>query len=167
MLISNKKKGFTLLIAVLVSGIVLSIGLAILNITLKTYKLSIVARESNYAFYTADSILECMFYWDGLTAGTPFVSETEPGGTGDDSNIECDGTSINITTTLATANVGASQQRTYTTLISPIQTASFCGTAEITKVMGVSTSTTIIARGRNTCTVSAETRVERALRAVY
>lgn len=60
----NTTGGFTLFYSVLVSSLLLAIGLAILNITLKEFTLSSGARDSETAFYAADSALECALYWD-------------------------------------------------------------------------------------------------------
>lgn len=67
----NKKgfilnKGYTLLFAVIVASVVLSVGISILNISKKEYLLASSARESISAFYVADSGLECVMYNDGL-----------------------------------------------------------------------------------------------------
>jgi len=60
----KKNKGYTLLFAVLVSSLVLSVGISILNINKKEYLLASSARESTIAFYAADSALECAAYYD-------------------------------------------------------------------------------------------------------
>jgi len=60
----KKNKGYTLLFAVLVSSLVLSVGISILNISKKEYLLASSARESTVAFYAADSALECAAYYD-------------------------------------------------------------------------------------------------------
>lgn len=60
----NSKKGFALLVAILVSSVVLAIGLSMLNITLKQYVFSGIGRESEVAFYATDAGMECVLYWD-------------------------------------------------------------------------------------------------------
>ena len=60
----NLQRGVTLLISVLVTGLLLAIGTAILNITLKQFQLAAVSRDSAVAFYAADAGLECGKYWD-------------------------------------------------------------------------------------------------------
>jgi hypothetical protein len=62
--IMNKQRGFVILYAVLLVSIVLTVSLTLLNITLKQLILSLVARESSYAFYAADSAKTCAQYWD-------------------------------------------------------------------------------------------------------
>lgn len=60
----SKKKGFALLVAILISSVVLAIGLSMLNITLKQYVFSGIGRESEIAFYATDAGMECVLYWD-------------------------------------------------------------------------------------------------------
>ncbi len=60
----QNKKGFTILVAVIVSALVLSIGLSVANITVKQITLSSAGRDSQIAFYVADSAAECALYND-------------------------------------------------------------------------------------------------------
>lgn len=84
------QRGFTLLLAVLIVGIVLAIGLAILSVTLKEFLLSSLARESSVALSAADAGMECARYWDASSAGDRFDV-----GAGQ-SNISCMGQSRNV-----------------------------------------------------------------------
>lgn len=61
---NKQQKGFTLLYAVLVSSIVLAASLSIINIALKQHKLSALSRESQVAFYAANTGVDCALYWD-------------------------------------------------------------------------------------------------------
>lgn len=60
----TRKKGFTLLFAVLVSVLVLAVGASIISIALKQVILSGAGRESQFAFYAANTGVECALYWD-------------------------------------------------------------------------------------------------------
>jgi Tfp pilus assembly protein PilX len=62
-LLSNKS-GFALLFAVLTASLLLTIGLSIFGISFKELTISTAARESQVAFYAADSARECALYWD-------------------------------------------------------------------------------------------------------
>ena len=64
--------GFTLVLAVLVIGVILAIGLSILNVTLKELILSGYARESAVALSAADAGMECALYWDTSSEGNRF-----------------------------------------------------------------------------------------------
>ena len=57
-------RGFTLLFASLIGALVIAIGMAILNITLKQIILASAGRESQQAFYSADAGVECALYLD-------------------------------------------------------------------------------------------------------
>lgn len=60
----KNKRGFTLLFAVLVSVLVLAVGASIISIALKQVILSGAGRESQYAFYAANTGIECALHWD-------------------------------------------------------------------------------------------------------
>lgn len=60
----KNKKGFTLLFAVLVSILILAVGASIISIALKQVILSGAGRDSQFAFYAANTGLECALYWD-------------------------------------------------------------------------------------------------------
>lgn len=60
----HASRGFTLLLAALVASVVLSIGSAVFSIALKQVALSSVGRNSQFAFYAADTAAECALYWD-------------------------------------------------------------------------------------------------------
>ncbi len=58
------KKGFTILYAMLVAGVVLSIGVSIASIAIREIALLASAERSTVAFYVADSGAECALYHD-------------------------------------------------------------------------------------------------------
>ena len=60
----KKNNGYTLLFAVLVSSLVLSIGISILTISKKEFLLATSARDSSSAFYASDGGMECAIYAD-------------------------------------------------------------------------------------------------------
>ena len=60
----SSKRGFTLLIAALTASIVLALGAAIFSIAQKQLTLSAIGRDSQFAFYAADTAVECALYWD-------------------------------------------------------------------------------------------------------
>lgn len=64
-----KYKGFTLLYAVVVTSVILAASLSIISIALRELALSSSARDSQYAFYIANTGLECALYWDIVGTG--------------------------------------------------------------------------------------------------
>jgi hypothetical protein len=61
---TSTKRGFTLLLAALVSSIALSLGAAIFGLAQKEVILASLSKGSQYAFYAADTAAECALYWD-------------------------------------------------------------------------------------------------------
>lgn len=59
---TNKKKGFTLIMALMVINIVLAVGLGVFDIVLREIRLSGIGRESQKAFYAAETGIECGTY---------------------------------------------------------------------------------------------------------
>jgi hypothetical protein len=61
---STARPGFTILLAALIASLVLSLGVSIFSIARKSITLSTMGRDSQYAFYAADTAAECALYWD-------------------------------------------------------------------------------------------------------
>ncbi|MBI3075057.1 MAG: hypothetical protein HYY92_02495 [Parcubacteria group bacterium] len=86
---SKLKSGYALMLSIVVSSIVLSIGLSLFNIVQKELILSATGRDSQFAFYSADGGIECALYWDIKQLAFPesgvdwyLVSEPPTPGTG-------------------------------------------------------------------------------------
>jgi len=62
--VKKENEGFALLFSVLVSSLLLTIGLSILNISIKELAISTASKQSIYAFYAADSGREYTLYHD-------------------------------------------------------------------------------------------------------
>ena len=60
----KNEAGFTLLIAALVASVVLALGASIFDLAQKEVTLSSIGRDSQFAFYAADTAAECALYWD-------------------------------------------------------------------------------------------------------
>ena len=58
------KSGFALLFAVLASSLLIAIGVSIFNTSLKELQIATSERDSQTAYYAADSAEECALYWD-------------------------------------------------------------------------------------------------------
>ena len=65
--------GYTLLFAVLISAVVLSVAISVLNISRKELTLTSSIRESGYAINAADAGYECAVYWDRNFSPSPFT----------------------------------------------------------------------------------------------
>src|SRR3989338_10991559 len=60
----SESKGFTLFIAMVVMGTLLLIAAGITSLAVKQSFISSTGRESQHAFYAADTGIECALYWD-------------------------------------------------------------------------------------------------------
>lgn len=61
---SVHKRGYALIIAIIIMSVMLSFGLSLGSLAYKQAILSSDARESTYAFYAADAAQECILYAD-------------------------------------------------------------------------------------------------------
>ena len=70
----SSQSGFTLFIALIVSSLLLAVGFSLSTIILKQLIFSNSGKESQLAFYAADSGAECALYWDrkGIDGYTVF-----------------------------------------------------------------------------------------------
>lgn len=185
--VKDKKSGFTLLFSVLVSVLILAVGASIISIALKQVILSGAGRESQFAFYAANTGLECALYWDlhprpdqkyifpatGLSGGNQARVDTN-----DWANIKCAGGELS-------SGIGVSPKFTsevpwssdlqgaidgdYKFRISISNTilpVSYCAEVNVKKSYSSSTgriTTTINSRGLNTCDENSPRAVERGL----
>lgn len=72
--------GFTLLLAALVASLVLILGVSIFEVVQKEISLSSLGRDSQFAFYAADTAAECALFWDVrfgyFSSSTPYIEPT-------------------------------------------------------------------------------------------
>jgi Tfp pilus assembly protein PilX len=180
--LEKKQKGFALLFAVLVSTLVVSIGASIISVALRQTILSGTSRESQYAFYAANTVMECAFYWDitGVTgsAGSVFPAEGESALTPtEQADVNCAGGNLATGSGFSSPRVwdlSSSSGETVTTFYielkdsaSPIAASSVarCAQATVTKTTDSvgAVTTRIDAKGYNTCDLNSARVVERGL----
>lgn len=66
----NNQKGISLVIALIMTTLLLSISMSIGSIIVRQLRITNTTTNSQSAFYAADSALECALYWDTKTDGT-------------------------------------------------------------------------------------------------
>lgn len=156
--ISNFQKGFTLFVAVVITGTLLLIATGVVNLALRHSLISASGRDSQLAFYAADTGMECALYWDvGAPSGISAFATSTPGGA---PTITCNQDAANSGNQWVVGGSSVSTFGTITFLPDP-----YCATVTVTKQAGG--STVIESRGYNTCAAGAPRRVERAVRATY
>lgn len=152
-------KGFTLFISIMVAGTLLLVSTAIINVAVKEAFITSAARESQYAFYAADTGLECALFWDvqnpnGISA---FATSTT-------SNIFCN-QDANNSTNPTPQLVGGNNESTFLLTFNPDP---YCARVIVRKSFsGGNIVTTIDSYGYNSCDTSNPRRVQRAVRAIY
>ena len=166
---STPMRGVTLLVAVILSSVVLSVALSLLDVAYKQQLLASTAKQSQYAFYAADSAMECALYWDQKVDAfdyTPLVPAPD---------IKCNaGISIsnqNPTPTIVSGSGGVGSLRK-TTFDIPCSGGGVSGSVTILKSDGTATCsgtnhTCIYTTGYSSCTSSDPRRIERGLKVLY
>lgn len=155
----HARRGFTLLIAVLVGSILLSLGFAIYNIVSKELLFSSSGRESQAAFYAADSGVECVLFWDTLGSFATSSSAT---------SIVCNG----ITGQTAPLTRGNTNDNPYTTRFefsmsdTPGVLAAPCAEVLVQKWTNPN-RTVVYSYGYNTCVLTSQRRLERGIRVQF
>jgi len=155
----KSNRGITLLIAIIIAASLLVISMGLVNIAVKQAFLSSSAKESQYAFYAADTGIECALYWDvrNENAGrSAFATSTTQ-------TIYCNQDNTNpINPNTPTGVVGGMSAPAFTITFKPNP---YCAVVTVTK--NNDGTTKIESRGYNTCDPSSSSRVERAVKVTY
>lgn len=154
---STDPRGFTLLIAILLSTVAVTLGVSLIDIAYKQVVLASTAKQSQIGFYAADSALECALYWDQKFNAFQYSS---PLGSG---SITCGGNAI-VGYSSVQFTSGGNHRRT----IFDVQ----CGTSgntngKVTVYKYETGATSIYANGYSTCIAVDQRRVERGLKVFY
>ena len=165
----QKNTGFALLVSIITTGILLLISFVVANIAFKQLVISGAYRASQYAFYTADSGVECAMYWDlknpdgsGVSRG---FSAFDPSTSG---SVTCNGQTVTTgsqvvqTTPSQTSQIGGAGVGSQN--IFQINFGNGC--AIVTVVKNADGTTRIDSRGYNTCSGSGR-RYERGITTTY
>lgn len=149
---SRHHRGFALLIALVLTSVILALGMALIDIAYKQVVLASSAKNSQYAFYNADSALECALYYD-QKQGAFFYNSTWNG------TVTCSNLAVNMNPPNQTPSAR-------TTTFS-IPCASGGTSADVTIIKDPSNNTNIFATGYSSCSANDPTRIERGLKAKY
>jgi len=162
----SSSRGFTLIIAILVSSLMLAIGFSLANFAVKQIIISSTGRESQFAFYAADTGIECAFYWD-FKYGADSAFATSSASNPPTSNIHCNNQDI----AASPWTISADATKATTTFAFNFLPEPYCVVVAIAKS---GETTTVESRGYNVgtvsgsaCTSSNPRRVERAIRVRY
>ncbi|MBN2093789.1 MAG: hypothetical protein JW740_00215 [Candidatus Zambryskibacteria bacterium] len=168
-------KGITLLMAVVIVSILLSISFAVVSIAVKSTIFAYSGRDSHYAFNAADAGIECALYWDSIPATSAFDPDF-PGFVIDcggynmfthDPIIGKNNTAITSDTLIGGGSFESPQTRTSVfgfKLDQGANPTNSCVIVTVTK--NLDGSTYIKSRGYNTCD-SSPRRIERGIEVTY
>ncbi len=144
-------RGFALLIAVIISSVALAIGAALAAIAYKQILLSSTATDSEYAFYAADSGIECALYWDQQSDAFDYAAPF--------ATITCGGSALTLTQVSKTA-------ATSTMSFHWVQeSGAHC--ADVTVAKNTNGNAAFYSVGHNTCDTSNPRLTERGMEAYY
>lgn len=171
---SVKRKGMTLLLAVLVLSIVMAVGLTLLNFIVKQFNITTSARDSVNAVYAADTGIECALLWDirGHEAGF-YGARVFPTSTsltiGTDQGINC--LNVDITRAAFPWSVTQAASAATTTFELDFPNINACTIVQVAKYQASGReNTTVFSRGYNVpcnATTTSPNAVERAIQVRY
>lgn len=150
----GKTKGFTLFLSLVIAGTLLLVATSITSLAVKQSSISVAGRDSQIAFYAADTGLECALYW-GVRNPSGFTAFDETTST----TIDCNRDASNPGNQW---QVGGSSVSSFDITFLP---EPYC--AEVTVTKQGDGTTLVESSGYNTCDTSNPRRVQRAVRANY
>lgn len=175
----SHKDGFTILVAVVTASILLIIAMSIGGIALKEQVLSASGKESQVAFFAADTAMECALYWDQKVG--VFAPDQNGNPPSTPPSVGCNNNSL-VPATASSFSVGDTQYSySFVEENIPVGNGSRTTCAQVTVTKYVNDSsfdgngvardptrvyTTIAAYGYNTCNASLN-RLERGIIANY
>lgn len=192
----EQNKGIAILFSVIVAVLMVAIGATITSIAMRQTILSSTGRESQYAFYAANTGLECARYWDWIgrldeNDGVAFPLEEASDNTIEQTrtnreDLNCAGNSIvtglvNDDITLDVDdfsggwNTDTANITTFNILLNPDNdgTYDYCAQVTVSKIelsedsSNNTVGTLITSKGYNTCDKSSPRTVERGLEMYY
>jgi Tfp pilus assembly protein PilX len=152
---NQNSRGFTLFIAIMVTATLLLVAMGMISLAVRGAFITSSSRESQYAFYAADTGVECALYWDvkNPSGYSAFSTSTS-------SVINCNYDALNPSN--QSLAVGSSQTSTFNLTFLPDP---YCARVTVTKQ---NDGTTLIqSHGYNTCDPTNARRVERAVQVTY
>lgn len=144
-------EGFTLIIAVVLTSVLLSIGLTLLDVTFKQIRLASAATQSTNAFYAADAALECALYADQQQGAFDYSTHLP--------SLLCRNQSVSLSQSTVS---GGARTTTFS-----VPCAAGGSNASVTVVKQSTGVTRIYANGYNSCDAADLRRVERGLKVTY
>lgn len=170
----NKQKniksnaGFAILFSVLLASFLITLGISIFSISLKEIMITTSVRDSQIAYYIADSARECALYWDIKKGAFPACFNSDCSSQTNSADlinpITCNGNSISLSFDKNGSTYSTSKPdffKASSSALSPVSDISISKTFNSSKNRVV---TTISAFGHNTGVLGR--RVERGIQQI-
>ncbi len=153
----HASKGFALLITLIFVSVILALGASLLDVAYKQILLSSSSRQSQYAFYNADSAMECALFYDQKNGefGYDFAGTF---------NVKCSNNNMDVSviTRDPPSQMGGVRTTSYT-----VPCIGGGVSATVTVIKQSSGATKIYSNGYNTCDIASPNRIERGLKVLY
>lgn len=170
----NNKQGITLLLALLIMAVLLTVALSVADLATKEFELSSLGRESQSAFYAAETGYDCANYWQKTCKAfsttsvtttskcptTPGLTVANPAG---GVNVSCNGVpqgSYNRTVTQSVYNTDPPGPELHTPAIN-LPNYNGQPVRAVVELPGASSAVTIQVTAENTTVSSAGRKVQR------
>ena len=159
----NKKaqtnRGIAIYLAVVVTAALVLVSFAVISLAIKEVGTSGAAKDSQGAFYAADSGVECALYWDLKNPSGNSAFATSTG-----SIINCNADAANLVTNGAISVGGGGNANPTSIFNLTFLPDTYCVNVTVVKsYSGGSPKTKIESRGYNSCSTTNARRVERAI----
>jgi Tfp pilus assembly protein PilX len=163
---NNKKNnsGFALLVAIITTGILMLIAFVVVNVALKQLIISNAYQSSQYAFYMADSGVECAMYWDLKNGAVSAFDISTPGSVTCNNQTVTTGSQTVQTSPTQSSRIGGGGASSPVSIFQ-INFGNSCAIVLVTK--NANGTTEIDSHGYNTCNASAGRRYERGITTTY
>lgn len=166
--LNKNKKGFTLLISIITTSILLLVSFVVINISLKQLILVYTGQESQHAFYAAESGIECALYWDIKNPDNPNLSAfstTTAGAIRCNDQLVTSNSQTIPTNPSQLSKIGGGGSADPNSIFYLTFSNGSC--AIVTVIKEADGDTNIQSRGYNTCDTSSGRRFERGTEIIY
>jgi hypothetical protein len=168
-IVTYNQKGFVVLFAVVLASIILAVSLGVANIAYRELTFTTSAKNSNDAFYAADTGVECALYYDQNAVNPPPTNAIAFGNITNNTSTECAGTGVHMNDGAGTVS------DPWKFYLFPLgANASACAEVTVWRDSSTPPVTTVNSKGYNvydksssTCGFNGASRVERHIELTY
>lgn len=170
--INEVERGSVLLITMVIITMILTLGAGMISIATKQTILSSIGRESQKAFYAADSGIECVLYWELQSVDSFQFATSSDSSVNPPSGDFCGGQDMSPAAGFTTWSVSADATSATTTFLISAWSEDYSSLDMFNPCVKVvlekrGASTEVLSTGYNTCDTTSGRRVSRAVHINY